>query len=325
MNLPHIPVKIIPTGSPCPAYRTGDIVQVNESGLYDFVGRRDCQVKITGHRVELEGLENIFLRTNLVSAAAVVKVNPKEAGTGPVLVAYVVPENSLVDGKSIGQAFIELAPHLLAPRVEVLAKLPLGKKGKCDRKRLEQLYVQKMAEVFHQKKTVCRVNSHSVEICLEQLWLEILGYPVDGLNASDDFFHLGGTSLQVAYLINRIHCSLGIELRSTTLYENSTLGHLTRLVKTQGRDSYPRRDGWAEYPGSRLVAWSGSTILFRSGCCLARSCGRPSLLDWSHWIRGRLPSRFTAADAACQASRMSCSCTERVGRGHAHQEDASQV
>lgn len=167
VNLPHIPVKIIPTGSPCPAYRTGDIVQVNESGLYDFVGRRDCQVKITGHRVELEGLENIFLRTNLVSAAAVVKVNPKEAGTGPVLVAYVVPENSLVDGKSIGQAFIELAPHLLAPRVEVLAKLPLGKKGKCDRKRLEQLYVQKMAEVFHQKKTMCRVNSHSVEICLE--------------------------------------------------------------------------------------------------------------------------------------------------------------
>lgn len=60
---------------------------------------------------------------------------------------------------------------------------------------------------------------------------EILGYPFDRLNPSEDFCHLGGTSLQVAYLINRIKKSLEIELRSTTLYENSSLGQLTLLVK----------------------------------------------------------------------------------------------
>ncbi|KAJ5167158.1 Male sterility NAD-binding [Penicillium canariense] len=95
---------------------------------------------------------------------------------------------------------------------------------------LEQRYIEKMA-VAHQKKSLCRDNSHFTEIYLEQLWLEILGYPVDSLNPSDDFFHLGGTSLQVANLINRIQRSLGIELRATTLYENSSLGQLTRIVK----------------------------------------------------------------------------------------------
>ncbi|KAK4867948.1 hypothetical protein LT330_007607 [Penicillium expansum] len=227
---PHLPLKGIAMGFPCHAYRTGDIMRVDESGLYNFVGRRDRQVKIRGHRVELEGLENIFLSTNLASAAAVVKVDPKDADMGPILVAYIVPQCIHIDREILARAFVNRVPHLAAPRVELLAELPLGITGKYDRRKLEQLYTEKM-RVAHESRVLPSGNSGSMEACLEKLWLEILGYPKDCLHSSDDFFHMGGTSLQVAYLIGRIRFSLGIELRSTALYENSTLGQLTQLVQ----------------------------------------------------------------------------------------------
>ncbi|KAJ5158957.1 Male sterility NAD-binding [Penicillium coprophilum] len=230
INPPHLPLKGLAMGFPRHAYRTGDIVRMDESGLCYFVGRRDRQVKIRGHRIELEGLENIILRTNLASAAAVVKIEPKDTNTEPILVAYVVPECIHVDREAVSRAFINHAPHLLVPRIEFIAKFPLGTTGKCDRKKLEQLYMEKM-RVARESQLHLNGNADSVETCLEQLWLEILGYPLNRLSSSDDFFYLGGTSLQVAYLIGRIRSLLGIELRSAALYDNSTLGQLAQLVQ----------------------------------------------------------------------------------------------
>ncbi|KAJ9489088.1 hypothetical protein VN97_g4202 [Penicillium thymicola] len=227
---PHLPLKGTAMGFSRHVYRTGDIMRVNESGLYYFVGRRDRQIKIRGHRVELEGLENMFLSTNLASAAAVVKVEPKDADTGPILVAYIVPQCIHVNPEAVARAFVSRAPHLPVPRVELLAELPLGKTGKCDRRKLEQLCIEKM-RVVRESQVHWNGSIDSVETCLEHIWLEILGYPKDHLDFSDDFFHLGGTSLQVAHLIGRIRLLLGSELRSTALYENSTLGQLTQLVQ----------------------------------------------------------------------------------------------
>ncbi|KAJ5383145.1 Male sterility NAD-binding [Penicillium concentricum] len=230
INPPHLPLKGLAMGFPCHVYRTGDIERMDESGLYYFVGRRDRQVKIRGHRIELEGLENIILGTNLASAAAVVKIEPKDANAEPILVAYVVPECIHINREAVTRAFINHAPHLPVPRVEFISELPLGTTGKCNRKKLEELYVEKM-RVARESQLHSDGNANSVEARLEQLWLEILGYPLDRLSSSDDFFHLGGTSLQVAYLIGRIRLLLGIELRSAALYENSTLSQLTQLVQ----------------------------------------------------------------------------------------------
>ncbi|KGO74141.1 Male sterility, NAD-binding [Penicillium italicum] len=227
---PHLPLKAIAMGFPRHAYKTGDIVRKDESGLYNFIGRRDRQVKIRGHRVEIEGLENIFLSTNLASAAAVVKVEPNYADTGPILVAYIVPQCLHIDRETVTQSFVNRAPHLPVPRVEFLAELPLGRTGKCDRRKLEQLYMEKM-RVARESQVYSSENADSVETCLEHLWLEILGYPKDHLSSHDDFFHMGGNSPHVAYLIGRIRFLVGVELRSTALYDNSTLGQLTELVR----------------------------------------------------------------------------------------------
>ena len=54
-------------------YRTGDVVEVDSQGHYVFVGRIDRQVKLRGHRIELEEIEQtLLMHPNVVHAAVIV-------------------------------------------------------------------------------------------------------------------------------------------------------------------------------------------------------------------------------------------------------------
>lgn len=75
-------------------YRTGDHVRWREDGVLEFLGRTDRQVKLRGHRVELDEVENVLSEHPRVEAAAVVVAN--HATRGDELVAFVSfrPENA---------------------------------------------------------------------------------------------------------------------------------------------------------------------------------------------------------------------------------------
>src|SRR6185503_2070304 len=55
-------------------YRTGDLGRYLPEGEIEFLGREDFQVKIQGHRIELEEIEAALLRHPAVGAAAVIAV-----------------------------------------------------------------------------------------------------------------------------------------------------------------------------------------------------------------------------------------------------------
>lgn len=70
-------------------YRSGDRARWLEGGLVEFLGRSDRQIKVRGHRVELDEIE-VVLREQPEVAAAAVTLDRDEVGSGRV-VAYVVP------------------------------------------------------------------------------------------------------------------------------------------------------------------------------------------------------------------------------------------
>src|SRR4029434_3789768 len=73
------------------AYRTGDLGRLRADGTIEFVGRKDFQVKIRGHRVELGEIETALRAHPEVESAVVIARSSPENEVQ--LTAYVVPRH----------------------------------------------------------------------------------------------------------------------------------------------------------------------------------------------------------------------------------------
>jgi amino acid adenylation domain-containing protein len=121
---------------PEPVYRTGDIVRQRADGNFDFLGRRDHQIKSRGYRIELGEIESALHAHPLVQDVAAIAVPHEEWGTA--IVAYVVPADSkgLTEAALKRHAAASLPRYMIPARIEVVNDLPRTTTGKVDRQRL---------------------------------------------------------------------------------------------------------------------------------------------------------------------------------------------
>ncbi|XTZ13615.1 amino acid adenylation domain-containing protein [Micromonospora echinospora] len=113
-------------------YRSGDWAVRDADGELYYLGRRDNQVKIRGHRIELEEIEAMLADMPGVRAAAC-KVVVDDGRS--LLVAYLLPEAGVVyDTALVQEQMAAVLPrHMMPHRVRWMALLPLTTNGKLDR------------------------------------------------------------------------------------------------------------------------------------------------------------------------------------------------
>ena len=118
-------------------YRTGDLVFQDDEGLYHHLGRIDNQIKIVGHRVELEEIEN-HLRE--ICATDMVAVVPwlVEHGSAQGVIAF-VNGGSCVPSAVKEAMRSRVASYMVPREIRVLNSMPLSANGKIDRKELERM------------------------------------------------------------------------------------------------------------------------------------------------------------------------------------------
>lgn len=80
-------------------YKTGDLVRELADGVLEYVGRKDTQVKLRGHRIELSEITSTLLRNEFCSTCiefATCKLLSQNNGGGKqFLVLYLVLKNSM--------------------------------------------------------------------------------------------------------------------------------------------------------------------------------------------------------------------------------------
>lgn len=119
-------------------YRTGDLVERDDEGLYHFVARLDDQVKVRGHRIELAEVE-AALRDAAGTSLAVVIPHPIRDANAEGLVAVVCGADAR-DDAALRDALALLLPEYMIPsRVVRLPELPLNANRKIDRRALAAL------------------------------------------------------------------------------------------------------------------------------------------------------------------------------------------
>jgi D-alanine--poly(phosphoribitol) ligase subunit 1 len=116
-------------------YRTGDLAMRDAAGRYHCLGRMDHQVKVRGHRVELEEVD-AHLRQVLGESMVATVAWPRTGSLAQGLVAFT--SGRLGEAEAV-QALRERLPAYMVPaRVLSLAQLPTNANGKVDRQVLVQ-------------------------------------------------------------------------------------------------------------------------------------------------------------------------------------------
>jgi natural product biosynthesis luciferase-like monooxygenase protein len=196
-------------------FRTGDLVRQDSNGVLEFVGRKDQQVKIRGHRVELGEIESV-LRQHPEVQDAVASVRRTLAGE-PCLVAYLVPVGAQYSGiDSVRDFARKRLPDPMIPSVFVLLKaMPLTANGKIDRNNLPPPF----SETSQRADAITPCTE--LEKIIAAVWQDVLPQAHVGLD--DNFFDLGGHSLLLVRVHSRLKEQLGREIPLIQSFRHPTV------------------------------------------------------------------------------------------------------
>nr|WP_256203036.1 non-ribosomal peptide synthetase [Paenibacillus pini] len=234
-------------------YRTGDLGRRLENGEFVYAGRRDFQVKIRGHRIEIGEIEQLLLRHEQVKETVVTAF--QEEDEEYALCAYVVMQNAAsADDDSEGRSITQLRgylgdklPSYMVPAfMVVLNEVPLTPTGKIDRRALPKPGPSEAG-----KRELVALSTDT-ERKLAEIWKELLG--TDAISAKDSFFELGGHSLKAAGMVSRIAERFGIQMPLRDIFMNPTLEGLAAHLDTSGTVAaarIPKQPEREHYPMSR--------------------------------------------------------------------------
>jgi hypothetical protein len=192
-------------------FRTGDMVAATAAG-WEFRGRRDCQVKIRGRRVELAEIEEALMKAGASKLVRAICVVPHEGS----LIAWCVrisaaealeanPPGVVTEDPILSEALRLLGedrlPRLMVPaRFLCISDLPHTATGKIARKEL----------VAHELPSLaCRhgdAPNTGLEKVIAETWSAELGVSLPGREAH--FPALGGDSMAALRVCLRLRHSL---------------------------------------------------------------------------------------------------------------------
>jgi amino acid adenylation domain-containing protein len=127
----------LPGTLPDQVYRTGDLVKLRADGDYDFLGRRDHQIKSRGYRIELGEIEAALAAHPGLEESVAVAVPHDEWGSA--IIAWVAPRPGVeVAEQEVKRHVASRLPRYMVPaEVRLLDELPKTSTGKIDRAQLQ--------------------------------------------------------------------------------------------------------------------------------------------------------------------------------------------
>ena len=210
-------------------YRTGDLARRLPDGRLVYLGRKDRQIKVRGHRVEPGEVEVALGEVPSVTRAAVLADNRDHE---MVLRAFVTGVDA--EPGAVRAAVARVLPDYLVPAtVDVVAELPLTPTGKVDATELLARHPLPPAVI------VIATSSDDLTSVVVTAWAEVLGR--SDIGANDRFFDIGGHSLLAATVHHKLRTRLNRDFPLTAIYEHPTVSELVAYLQTGARHTSTAR------------------------------------------------------------------------------------
>jgi len=207
-------------------YPTGDLARVLPNGLVECLGRKDEQVKVRGHRIELGEIANLLLKDKHISKAIVLVDDLLSESKN--LIAYLTKSSSseYSPEELVTYAFSilkdKLPAYMIPAAIEVIDAFPYRPNGKVDRSKLPKLqYINS------------RVSAETEsEQALVDIWSELLNLSDSEICVVSSFFDQGGHSLLAIRLITAIHKRFEQKIEVKQVFLTPTIREIARILDT---------------------------------------------------------------------------------------------
>jgi acyl-coenzyme A synthetase/AMP-(fatty) acid ligase/acyl carrier protein len=213
-------------------YRTGDLGKYHSNQEIEYIGRKDNQIKIRGIRIELEDIESNLLMYPDLEEAVVLSV--PDQSEEDMLVAYIVGKG--IEVTQVKDYLKEKLPSYMVPAFFILLdSLPKTENGKLDKKKLINMEFRQYNSALEE----IHLPQRDIENRIAEIWKEVL--KIDQISINSNFFDLGGHSLLVFEVINKINESFGTTLDIADLFEHTTISKLVNLLQKDKEHNFAEK------------------------------------------------------------------------------------
>lgn len=200
---------------PVRLYRTGDWGRFLPNEDIEFLGRIDHQIKILGHRIELEEIESVISQYNLVHEVVVVQGEENKH-----LIAFYSSRAAHDLEEELRAYLVRFLPDYMIPSKFVhVNEWPKTPNGKIDREGLLLLLQDLPCSSSQASFTLSQIRAEILA-----MWKKVLQLQTYGLD--DNFFDLGGNSIQLLEVQVLIHYKFQLNINIVDLFQLPTISKL---------------------------------------------------------------------------------------------------
>ncbi|WP_424933545.1 AMP-binding protein [Amaricoccus macauensis] len=194
------------------SFTMGDLAVEDENGILHALGRKDQQVKIRGYNVRPTEVEEKLVTHPDVHEAGVTAFEGAK-GIRRLAAFYTVAEGAAPSSADLRGFMNDLVPGYMVPSLFIrLEAMPKTSNGKLDRKSLPA-----PLEVAGSGADAAATEpATETERVLMDIWRDVLGH--ENFGVEDDFFDMGGDSLQAMRMLLEAEKPLGFQLPYDTLF-----------------------------------------------------------------------------------------------------------
>ena len=209
-------------------YRSGDLVRFDEQNLLWFVGRADNQIKIGGHRIELEEVDHaIEAHADVRRAASTLIVS----GDNRDIVAAFEATRPVDANELTAWCRTRIPGYMIPSQFQQFDALPLNQNGKVDRRACRDILLARPSPAA----TPTLAPAADRQSLILDIWARIL--QVSHVTPDSNFFDLGGTSLLLVQVHETLQKELGLSVTLNDLFVYPRIADLIRFLDGQSSTS----------------------------------------------------------------------------------------
>lgn len=210
-------------------YATGDLGRRWPSGAISYLGRRDQQVKIRGHRIELNEVAHLLCQALELKE---VIVFAQHAGTEHARLVAAVEQLPGQQSESIKQQLLRHLPsHLIPSQFLLLDELPRTATGKVDMLELNQLAAPQLNEAA---TTQSRAPRTDLEQSIMEDFSHVLG--LAAVAPDTDFFEQGGNSILLTRLAGTLAAKYKVQIPLHEFFLTPTPAAVAQAIEIYRRE-----------------------------------------------------------------------------------------